>query len=79
VVPVADLDRVVDELAQKLARGPRRAMAATKAAIYRGLTGDLMQVLEMETQAQINAVRNGEFNEGAMAFIQRRDPDFRNI
>ena len=79
VVPVADLDRVVDELAQKLARGPRRAMAATKAAIYRGLTGDLLHVLEMETQAQINAVRNGEFTEGAMAFIQRRDPDFRNI
>ncbi len=79
VVPVADLDRVVDELAHKLARGPRRAMAATKAAIYRGLHGNMMEVLEMETKAQINAVRNGEFTEGAMAFIQRRDPDFRDI
>ena len=79
VVPVADLDRVVDELAHKLARGPRRAMAATKAAIYRGLHGNMMEVLEMETKAQINAVRNGEFTEGAMAFMQRRDPDFRDI
>ena len=79
VVSSQELDRVVDETAQKLARGPRRAMAAAKAAIYRGLNGSLGDNLELETRAQINAVTNGEFAEGALSFLERRDPDFRKV
>lgn len=79
VVSSQEIDRVVEEMAQKLARGPRRAMAAAKAAIYRGLNGSLGDNLEMETRAQINAVTNGEFAEGALSFLERRDPDFRKI
>ena len=79
VVAVEDIDQVVNEMAQKLARGPKKAMAAAKNAVYQGLTGDMAFNLDLEVKAQVNAIRSGEFAEGALAFSQRREPDFRKI
>lgn len=76
IVPDGDLDRAVSALAQKLARGPSRAMAVTKEALDLEAAMDLESALESESDAQARLMNEDDFSEGYKAFKEKREPRF---
>lgn len=76
VVPDADLPRVAEELALRLAAGPTRSYAATKQAINRTTLPGLEDALEFEATVQGELVASADFLEGTAAFTEKRTPDF---
>ena len=77
VVPAAELDRTVDELARRLASGPTRAIAVTKAITNRALDVDRASALLDEAWGQELVTTTADMREGIAAFVERRDPDFK--
>ncbi|HUN78724.1 MAG TPA: enoyl-CoA hydratase [Solirubrobacteraceae bacterium] len=77
VVPDERLDEEVRELAGRLAQGPTLAYAGAKrqlnASVYAGLAGQL----EVEARIQREMAGSEDFVEGAMAFLEKREPRFR--
>jgi 2-(1,2-epoxy-1,2-dihydrophenyl)acetyl-CoA isomerase len=77
VVPAEDLAAVAGEWAARLAAGPTRAIAATKALVNRSLDVDRATAFRDEAQAQELNMATHDANEGVDAFVERRKPDFR--
>jgi 2-(1,2-epoxy-1,2-dihydrophenyl)acetyl-CoA isomerase len=72
-------DRLMDEaaaLAARLASGPTRSYAGSKAALNRMLYPDLDGQLEAEAELQHEIARTRDFREGVAAFVEKRDPAF---
>jgi len=72
-------DRLLDEanaLAERLAAGPTRSYAGSKRALNRMLYPDLDGQLSLEAELQHGLARTRDFQEGALAFIEKRDPAF---
>jgi 2-(1,2-epoxy-1,2-dihydrophenyl)acetyl-CoA isomerase len=65
------------ELARRLASGPTVAIGLAKIAINRGLGMDVKAGLEYEAYAQSICLRTEDVAEGAMAFMQKRKPEFK--
>jgi enoyl-CoA hydratase/carnithine racemase len=63
-------------LAARLADGPTHALAAAKAAINRGLGGNLWTELETTVNAQLTCFATRDFAEGVRALAERRPPRF---
>jgi enoyl-CoA hydratase/carnithine racemase len=63
-------------LAEKLARGPKDALAATKAAIDLEAALDLEAGLDHEAEAQALLMLGPDYQEGYLAFTEKRDPKF---
>jgi len=77
VVPHDELQSATLELAEKLAKGPPLAIQKAKHAIYQGLGTDLATSLEVARIA-VDELRNTEdHEEGARAFVEKREPVFR--
>jgi enoyl-CoA hydratase/carnithine racemase len=76
VVMPPDLIPAAEELARTLARGPRRAMAAAKAALNRGLQADFWSELDATLDAQIACFGTRDFAEGVRALADKRTPRF---
>lgn len=76
VVPDAELPKVTEELAVRLAQGPTRAYAATKEAINRSTLAGLRDALDTEATLQGRLVWTEDFREGTAAFGERRPPRF---
>ncbi len=76
VYPSASLHEEADALANRLAAGPTRAYAAAKQALNKSLYGGLEEQLELEAEQQHKLFRSADVMEGAMAFLQKRDPSF---
>jgi 2-(1,2-epoxy-1,2-dihydrophenyl)acetyl-CoA isomerase len=76
VVPAEQLDAAVDEIAQRLARAPRVAIAAIKAGLQHGESSDLAGALEFEAVHQDACFHAPDFVEGVTAFLQKRAPRF---
>ncbi len=72
VVPLAELDRTVDELAAQLARAPRVALSKIKAGLNYGQTTDLAGALDFEAVNQDACFHSPDFVEGVTAFLQKR-------
>ena len=62
--------------AQKLAAGPREALAAIKQGVYSGCSNSLADVLAFEEATQIKAFLSDDAREGVRAFIEKRAPIF---
>lgn len=77
VVPAEDLAAVAGEWAARLAAGPTRAIAATKALVNRSLDVDRATAFRDEAQAQELNMGTRDADEGIAAFVERRKPDFR--
>jgi 2-(1,2-epoxy-1,2-dihydrophenyl)acetyl-CoA isomerase len=63
-------------LAHKLANMATRAIGLTKRAIAKSHAQTLPEQLETEAQLQTAASRTNDFQEGVMAFIQKREAQF---
>jgi 2-(1,2-epoxy-1,2-dihydrophenyl)acetyl-CoA isomerase len=72
-------DRLLDEataLVQRLAAGPTQSYASSKRALNRMLYPDLDAQLSLEADLQHALARTRDFQEGALAFIEKREPAF---
>jgi enoyl-CoA hydratase/carnithine racemase len=76
VVPVAQLDEVVDEWAERLAQGPTLALTMTKKLIDDSWASSLAQATEAEAQAQCVNFSSQDTAEALAAFQERREPRF---
>jgi 2-(1,2-epoxy-1,2-dihydrophenyl)acetyl-CoA isomerase len=77
VVPVAELDARVGELADRFAAGPPLAFRALKQAVYDNLDEtSLSRALDREADGQMQLLASKDFAEGVAAFLQKRAPKF---
>lgn len=77
VVAADDLAAALDEWAQRLAAGPTRAIAQTKALINRAFESDRGTAFTDEAAGQEMVAATTDFDEGIQAFVERRTPDFK--
>ncbi|GMQ94193.1 MAG: 2-(1,2-epoxy-1,2-dihydrophenyl)acetyl-CoA isomerase PaaG [Acidimicrobiia bacterium] len=77
VVATEELDSTVNELAESLAVGAPLAQAIIKRALDRSSAMTFEQSLSFEEQAQAILLGSEDLVEGATAFTQKRDPEFR--
>lgn len=76
VVPHAALPQVTRELAERLARGPTRAIGLCKRTLNIGVTADLATVLDVEAEGQGLASQTEDHWEGVQAFLEKRPANF---
>jgi len=76
VAPVAELDATVDNLALRLAKAPRLALARIKAGLNHSLQSDLAGALDFEAINQDACFHSPDFIEGVTAFLQKRKAAF---
>jgi 2-(1,2-epoxy-1,2-dihydrophenyl)acetyl-CoA isomerase len=67
----------VDQLAQKLASMPTKALALTKKALNKSFSNTLEEQLEIESEYQIASAQTQDYKEGVSAFIEKRTPKFK--
>ncbi|WP_328632718.1 enoyl-CoA hydratase/isomerase family protein [Streptomyces sp. NBC_00356] len=77
VVPDDELPKVAREWAERLAAGPTRALAMTKALVNASLDSDRSTALAAEATAQELNMGTHDANEGVASFVERRRPEFR--
>ena len=63
-------------LAERLAKGPTKAMGLTKRALNRAVVVDMESALEYEMDLQDIAGRTRDHAEGVKAFFDKREPSF---
>ena len=76
VYPAEEFDAEVDKVIDRLVAGPAVAFAKTKEAINAATLTELDGALEREFEGQSRLLVSPDFLEGAMAFQQRRAPNF---
>jgi 2-(1,2-epoxy-1,2-dihydrophenyl)acetyl-CoA isomerase len=76
VVPASQLDKCTNELAQKLAQGPTKAIGLSKRIVNRVPSLDLAEALEYEALSQDIAGRTSDHLEAVSAFLEKRQPKF---
>jgi enoyl-CoA hydratase/carnithine racemase len=76
LVPAADLDKTVAELAAGLAGGAPLAIAAVKRAVHQGADRPLADGLQTELEQLAPLFASEDAREGMMAFTEKRPPKF---
>jgi 2-(1,2-epoxy-1,2-dihydrophenyl)acetyl-CoA isomerase len=66
----------VARIAERLAKGPTKAMGLTKRALNRAVVVDMDSALEYEMYLQEIAGMTRDHVEGVRAFFEKREPDF---
>ncbi len=65
------------ELANQIAKGPTVALQYMKQNLNAADTGSLEQVFDMEAQAMVRTMITEDHKEAAMAFVEKRAPNFK--
>jgi 2-(1,2-epoxy-1,2-dihydrophenyl)acetyl-CoA isomerase len=76
VVADDELDGAVDELAARLAAGPTAAYAGVKEQLNAWSFARMHDQLELEAALQQRSAASGDFQEGVIAFLEKRAPAF---
>lgn len=76
LVPEAELDSTIAELAKTLAGGAPKTTAFTKRAIRRSLEHDMETEFDYEIFAQVQCLQSEDHKEGVSAFLSKRAPVF---
>jgi enoyl-CoA hydratase/carnithine racemase len=76
VVPAAEIDTFVTDVADRLAAGPTIALAQSKALLNQGADGTLRDALANEARAQAVNFATVDAREAYAAFAERREPSF---
>jgi len=77
VVPHDELEIATMELAEKLAKGPPLAIQMAKRVVYEGLNMDLEETLKYVGSVLSELTKSKDHQEGAKAFVEKREPVFR--
>jgi len=77
VVPASRLQRAAQEMADRLAAGPTRAIGLLKRCVYQGYGRPLDEGLRIEAAAVSELIRTDDAREGMEAFLAKRPPRFR--
>jgi enoyl-CoA hydratase/carnithine racemase len=77
VVSTAQLQSAAMEMAKKLAKGPTVAIGLAKMAMHKGLETDSRTGMKFEALSQLITHKTKDVAEGVMAFMQKRDPQFK--
>lgn len=76
VVPAAELDKYTNELAQRLASGPTKAIGLSKRMVNRVTSLELPEAMEYEALNQDIAGKTSDHLEAVSAFLAKRQPKF---
>ncbi len=76
VVPAADFDDRIQELAEELAAKPSFALASAKEALNHARDGDLDSGLALEQRSFTSLFGTPDQQEGVEAFLENRSPEF---
>ena len=76
VVPADRLASAARDLAVRLAQGPTRAYAATKAALDHAASSSLAEALEREAELQEECVATADHVAATKAFLNKETPTF---
>ena len=76
IVEAEALDETSRAAAFRLAQAPQRAVRAAKRLINQAATTTLAEQLRAETAAVVACVADADFDEGVMAFLEKRKPAF---
>jgi enoyl-CoA hydratase/carnithine racemase len=79
MVPAAELDAKVAEVANRIAAGPPIALSITKRMLTNAANSSLASALETETLAQNVNVGTQDMQEAMLAFHEKRTPVFRGL
>ncbi|MEE3753091.1 enoyl-CoA hydratase-related protein [Mycobacterium intracellulare] len=77
VTSVDDYESVLEDVLQSVACGPTVSFGWTKRALAAATLGELEPVQAIEAEGQLALIDTADFREGARAFRERRNPDFR--
>ncbi|QHC20537.1 enoyl-CoA hydratase/isomerase family protein [Streptomyces sp. GS7] len=77
VVPDGELAKTAREWAERLAAGPTRALALTKALVNASLDTDRGTAFAAEATAQELTMTTADAQEGVASFVERRRPTYR--
>ncbi|HWR94953.1 MAG TPA: enoyl-CoA hydratase-related protein [Flavobacterium sp.] len=75
--PFAFFEEEVNDFAKTLANMPTKAIGLIKKMLNQSMSNSLEQQLVLETEMQIEASATNDFKEGVLAFIEKRNPDFK--
>ncbi len=76
IVPVEEIDKLVDEWAERLAAGPPIALSMTKRLLNRSFEQTWEQALDDESRTQAINFGTADMAEAISAFLQKREPRF---
>ena len=75
-VPAQEFESFGNDLVERLAKMPTKALALTKKAVQKSWNNTLSDQLSLELAMQVEAGNTADFNEGVQAFLEKRSPNF---